>query len=117
MFSLPRLECLLPLPKKIKIRVRFLRIFTLLIPLFLVFAAPAIPGEILRYQVVTSGVDNAYLVDTTTGFTWILTYRTLPTGREPVAIPYKFIGVTPHSQTNFLMENAPIFPDQAKESK
>jgi hypothetical protein len=80
-------------------------------------ATPAVSGEILRYQVVTSGSDNAYLVDTTTGFTWILSYRTLPTGREPVAIPYKFIGVTPQTQSNFLTENAPLFPDQAKDAK
>lgn len=111
-----RSKCIWSLLMKIKTRAGFVSILMATV-IQICFAAPAFPREILRYQVVTSGTDNAYLVDTTTGFTWILSYRTLPTGREPVAIPYKFIGVTPQAQSNFLMESAPVFPDQAKETK
>jgi len=116
MIFFPRLKCRWDFFKQINTKVGFLSILiALVIPIC--FVATAIPGEILRYQVVTGGSDNAYLVDTTTGYTWILSYRTLPTGREPVAIPYKFIGVTPQTQSNFLTESAPLFPDQAKEAK
>jgi hypothetical protein len=116
MIFFPILKCIGDFLRKINTRIVFLCILIALV-LPICFVAPAISGEIFRYQVVTSGADNAYLVDTTTGFTWILSYRTLPTGREPVAIPYKFIGVTPHTQSNFLAESAPLFPDQAKEAK
>jgi len=102
--------------QKIKTSIALLSFFAAIV-MPICSATPAIAGEILRYQVVTNGADNAYLVDTTTGFTWILSYRTLPTGREPVAIPYKFIGVTPQNQSTFLMESAPLFPDQTKEAK
>ncbi|PKN19633.1 MAG: hypothetical protein CVU71_04465 [Deltaproteobacteria bacterium HGW-Deltaproteobacteria-6] len=64
------------------------------------FAAEKTP----RYQVVAGGEDKAYLLDTTTGFTWILTYRTMATGREPVAIPYKFIKISPANQRDFIVE-------------
>jgi len=56
-----------------------------------------------KYQIVAVN-DKAYLLDTTTGFTWILTYRTIATGREPVAIPYKFIKISPVNQTDFIVE-------------
>ncbi|MGV8056992.1 MAG: hypothetical protein AB2L12_03000 [Smithellaceae bacterium] len=56
-----------------------------------------------KYQVVAVN-DKAYLLDTTTGFTWILTYRTIATGREPVAIPYKFIKISPANQKEFIVE-------------
>lgn len=59
-----------------------------------------------RYQVVNGSEDKAYLVNTTTGFVWVLTYRTTATGREPIAIPYKFIKVCPSDQKNFLVEDA-----------
>jgi hypothetical protein len=73
-----------------------------------IFSASLIfAGEVGQYQIFASGEENAYLVDTTTGFVWILSYRTLPTGREPVAIPYKFIGITPKNQGNFISENTP----------
>ncbi len=73
-----------------------------------IFSASLIfAGQVGQYQVFASGEENAYLVDTTTGFVWILSYRTLPTGREPVAIPYKFIGITPKSQSSFISENTP----------
>jgi hypothetical protein len=58
-----------------------------------------------RYQIVTGSDEKAYLLDTTTGFTWILTYRTMATGREPVAIPYKFIKISPQNQKDFIVEN------------
>ncbi len=40
---------------------------------------------------------NNYLVNTETGAVWVLTQRTLAsgTGREPVAIPYKFLYLLP----------------------
>ena len=56
-----------------------------------------------KYQVVAVN-DKAYLLDTATGFTWILTYRTIATGREPVAIPYKFIKISPANQKEFIVE-------------
>jgi hypothetical protein len=58
-----------------------------------------------KYQVVAGSDDQAYLVDTTTGAVWILTYRTMPTGREPIAIPYKFIKISPKNQKDFLVES------------
>jgi hypothetical protein len=66
------------------------------------FAAEKVP----KYQVVVGNDEKAYLLDTTTGFTWILTYRTMATGREPVAIPYKFIKISPGNQKDFIIENA-----------
>jgi hypothetical protein len=59
-----------------------------------------------KYQVVTGTDDKAYLVDTSSGFVWVLTYRTLATGREPVAIPYKFIKISPKNQKDFLVESS-----------
>jgi hypothetical protein len=56
-----------------------------------------------KYQIVAVN-DKAYLLDKTTGFTWILTYRTIATGREPVAIPYKFIKISPANQKDFIVE-------------
>ena len=79
--------------------------------------APGFAADIGRYQVIAGNDDNAYLVDTTTGFVWILSHRALPTGREPIATPYKFIVFTPQNQGNFLVENAPALPDSVKESK
>jgi hypothetical protein len=58
-----------------------------------------------KYQIVVGSDEKAYLLDTTTGFVWILTYRTLATGREPVAIPYKFIRISPVNQKEFMVEN------------
>ncbi len=50
-----------------------------------------------KFRVVPGTNDNAYLVDTQTGAVWVLTQRTLATGtgREPVAIPYKFLYLLP----------------------
>lgn len=59
-----------------------------------------------RYQVIPGSDDKAYLLDTSTGFVWVLTYRTLATGREPIAIPYKFIKISPKNQNDFIVENA-----------
>jgi hypothetical protein len=116
MIYLSNAKCMVPFSTKM---IRKIVLLSVLIAIMIAtgMTTPAISGDILRYQVVTSGSDNAYLVDTTTGFTWILSYRTLPTGREPVAIPYKFIGVTPQTQSNFLTESAPLFPDQARDAK
>jgi hypothetical protein len=65
------------------------------------FAAERLP----KYQIVVGSDEKAYLLDTTTGFVWILTYRTLATGREPVAIPYKFIRISPMKQKDFMVED------------
>lgn len=62
-------------------------------------------AEIGKFQVVDGSDDKAYLVDTVTGAVWVLTYRTLATGREPIAIPYKFIRSTPRNQGEFLVES------------
>jgi hypothetical protein len=86
-----------------------------LVPFML--AVPGYAADVGRYEVVAGGNDNAYLVDTTTGFVWILSYRALPTGREPVAIPYKFLGLSPQNQGTFLLENKPVFLEPEKESK
>jgi hypothetical protein len=59
-----------------------------------------------KYEVVPGTDDKAYLVDTSSGFVWVLTYRTLATGREPVAIPYKFIKISPKNQKDFLVESS-----------
>jgi hypothetical protein len=61
-----------------------------------------------RYQIINGSEDKAYLLDTTTGFVWALTYRTIAIGREPVAIPFKFLKICPSStnRTNFLVEDA-----------
>ena len=59
-----------------------------------------------RYQVVAGKEENSYLVDTATGAVWVLTYRTLATGREPIALPYKFINITPKEADTFIVENA-----------
>jgi hypothetical protein len=60
-----------------------------------------------RFEVVVGNDDLAYLVDTTTGAVWVLTYRTMTmaTGREPIAIPFKFILRTPKDQGDFLLES------------
>ena len=60
-----------------------------------------------KYQVVSGNEDQAYLVDTTTCAVWILTHRTMATGREPVAIPYKFIRISPQHRGEFLVELGP----------
>jgi hypothetical protein len=72
--------------------------------LALLFYGPASAKEVGRYQVVPGGEDSAYLVDTTSGAVWVLTHRTLATGREPVAIPYKFIQISPGDRDEFLVE-------------
>lgn len=58
-----------------------------------------------KFEVVAGSDDKAYLVDTITGAVWVLTYRTMATGREPIAIPYKFILRTPKDQGEFLAES------------
>ena len=49
-------------------------------------------------------------MDTSTGFVWILTHRTLAKGREPVAIPYKVIKISPKNQKDFMVEDAQNVP-------
>lgn len=68
--------------------------------------AAAKGAEIGKFQVVAGSDDKAYLVDTATGAVWVLTYRTMATGREPIAIPYKFIRFTPKNQGEYLVESA-----------
>jgi len=63
-------------------------------------------AETGKFEVVAGSDDKAYLVDTVTGAVWVLTYRTMATGREPIAIPYKFIMRTPKNQGEFLVESA-----------
>ena len=58
-----------------------------------------------KYQIVNGSDDKAYLVNTATGFVWVLTYRTAATGREPIAIPYKFIKVFPKNEKDFIVED------------
>jgi hypothetical protein len=77
-----------------------------------VAAATAVAAEIGKcketgkFQVVAGSDDKAYLVDTVSGAVWVLTYRTMATGREPIAIPYKFIRISPKNQGEFLVESA-----------
>ncbi|MBN1613579.1 MAG: hypothetical protein JW950_03840 [Deltaproteobacteria bacterium] len=68
------------------------------------FCSATFAADVGRYQVVSGGGDNAYLVDTTSGAVWVLTHRTLATGREPVAIPYKFIQIAPSDGNQFIVE-------------
>jgi hypothetical protein len=70
------------------------------------FAAEKLP----KYQVIPGSDDKAYLLDTSTGYVWILTYRTLAAGREPIAIPYKFIKASPKNQNDFIVENIRDMP-------
>jgi len=63
-------------------------------------------AETGKFEVVAGSDDKAYLVDKVTGAVWVLTYRTMATGREPIAIPYKFILRTPKNQGEFLVESA-----------
>lgn len=79
-------------------------LFALCIPAY------AASADIMRYQVVSGSDDKAYLVDTTTGAVWVLTYRTLATGREPIAIPYKFIKYSPKNYKEFIVENVQDVP-------
>lgn len=68
-------------------------------------AADAVKAaETGKFEVVAGSDDKAYLVDKVTGAVWVLTYRTMATGREPIAIPYKFILRTPKNQGEFLAE-------------
>ena len=71
------------------------------------FCTLSLAGEVGTYQVVPGNDDNAYLVDTATGAVWILTHRTLATGRESIAIPYKFIRLSPKNYKDFLIEDVP----------
>jgi hypothetical protein len=72
---------------------------------FIFVSTLSFAAETMKYQVVAGSDDKAYLVDTTTGYVWVLTYRTLATGREPIAIPYKFIKVSPKGHPEFLIES------------
>jgi len=81
------------------------------------WSAAGFAGEAGRYQVVAGKEENGYLVDTATGAVWVLTYRTLATGREPIAIPYKFIKVTPKDPNPFIVENVQqVAPFQTREA-
>jgi len=75
-----------------------LRSLILIVLVLSLFAVPTAGAEEAgKYRVVPGTQDNAYLVDTQTGAVWVLTQRTLAsgTGREPVAIPYKFLYIRP----------------------
>lgn len=94
----------LPLLKRIRISAAGLAVAAAVIMLTASFGSAANSQEIGRFQVVGGKDENSYLVDTVTGSVWVLTYRTLVTGREPIAIPYKFIKITPKDQ-GFIVEN------------
>ena len=70
-----------------------------------------------KYQVVVGTDDKAYLVDTSTGAVWVLTFRTMATGREPIAIPYKFIKISPKNQHEFLVEDISVTTKPMGETK
>ena len=77
-----------------------------IIVVFIVLGNVAFAAEnMTKYQVVNGSDDKAYLVNTSSGFVWVLTYRTTAVGREPVAIPYKFIKVCPKNQKDFIVED------------
>ncbi len=82
----------------------YLKSIILLLALVLsLFAVSSVQAEESgKYRVVPGTNDNAYLVDTQTGAVWVLTQRTLATGREPVAIPYKFLYIRPDE--NFYLD-------------
>ena len=71
---------------------------------FFLVTASSYAQDMGKFNVVAGSSDNAYLVNTETGAVWILTYRTLATGREPIAIPYKFLKITP-GDDKFLFED------------
>jgi len=73
--------------------------------MILLWSTAGFAADAGRYQVVAGKEENSYLVDTATGAVWVLTYRTLATGREPIAIPYKFIKITPKESDTFIVEN------------
>ena len=89
---------------------RFITGLILLVFLLGTAAATAMAAETAKavetgkFEVVAGSDDKAYLVDKVTGAVWVLTYRTMATGREPIAIPYKFILRTPKNQGEFLAE-------------
>jgi hypothetical protein len=98
----------------VKIGTVILSRFTAALSVFMVLlfmtaaatAAETGKGSVIgKFQVVDGSDDKAYLLDTTTGAVWVLTYRTIATGREPIAIPYKFIRNTPSNQGEFLFES------------
>lgn len=95
-----------------------------------ILAAVAVAGAFLaaspvagaaegRYKVVAGTDEKAYLVDTSTGAVWILTHRAMATGREPIAIPFKFIKVSPKSANPFLdvevVRDAPMPPEKGRD--
>ena len=82
----------------------------LLISIMVIFLyTVSFAAEIGTYQVVPGKDENAYLVNTATGAVWVLTHRTLATGREPIAIPYTFIRFSPQNYKSFLIEDLPRF--------
>jgi hypothetical protein len=86
-------------------RYKLLAAFFLIMAVFFISNISFALEKTPKYQVVVGNDEKAYLLDTSTGFTWILTYRTMATGREPVAIPYKFIKISPVNQKDFIVEN------------
>jgi hypothetical protein len=88
--------------RRCTVRQKWVILFTIA---FVFVSALSFAAETIKYQVVAGSDDKAYLVDTTTGYVWVLTYRTLATGREPIAIPYKFIKVAPKGYPESLIEN------------
>jgi len=99
-----------------RIFAKILLIFSSFVLLQEMVCSVSFAGEPGRYTVVAGGEDNAYLVDTSTGFVWYLTHRTMAIGREPIAIPYKFIQISPKKQPEFLLEKVPR-KGNAKESE
>jgi hypothetical protein len=85
-----------------KIYLKTIILLSLVLSFFAVSSVQA--EESGKYRVVPGTNDNAYLVDTQTGAVWVLTQRTVATGtgREPIAIPYKFLYIRPDE--NFYLD-------------
>lgn len=83
----------------------------------ILFGTLSFAAETAKYQVVPGSDDKAYLVNTTTGAVWVLTYRSLATGREPIAIPYKFIRISPRDRQQFLTEDVQGVTTMPKDEK
>ena len=79
------------------------------------FAVAAEAQDQGKFMIVPGSGDNAYLLNTQTGAVWVLTQRTLTTGtgREPVAIPYRFLYLLPDPNM-FLDEDGKKVPVRGK---
>ncbi len=100
------LRCNVGSGRRIKNNKWIVAIFFVFVMIFLGNVSFAADNNIRRYEVIAGTDDKSFLIDTATGFVWVLTYRTMATGREPIAIPYKFIKICPKNAKEFLVEDA-----------